>query len=231
MVQRSDVEGYTFYNHRYGLTILESRFKTAATELYEALEGFKIKKSQIVAAGGGLSGIKSDLRKIFRQKGWTEKKFKAERTLNGLTHKTEFTIEHFRGESGEAGGVMLDIEWNAKDTAFDRSLEYLRRYHALGAISLGILITRGESLQEVLYDKICECFEEDEDLLNRKRKQFKVEDVRSYENPIELTAKKYLASKYGSTTTHWLKLLDRIHAGAGDPCPMVLVGIGDDRIV
>ena len=44
----------------------------------------------------------------------------------------------------------LEIEWNNKDPFFDRDLENFQRLHALGAISLGVLVTRGASLQAAL---------------------------------------------------------------------------------
>lgn len=42
--------------------------------------------------------------------------------------------------------LALEIEWNNKDPFFDRDLENFKRLHAEGAISVGVLITRGASL-------------------------------------------------------------------------------------
>ncbi|WP_436212365.1 BglII/BstYI family type II restriction endonuclease [Bradyrhizobium sp. LjRoot220] len=43
--------------------------------------------------------------------------------------------------------LALEIEWNNKDPFFDRDLENFKRLHADGAISLGIIVTRGSTLQ------------------------------------------------------------------------------------
>jgi hypothetical protein len=50
----------------------------------------------------------------------------------------------------DAGVLALEIEWNNKDAFFDRDLENDKRLHADGAISAGILITRGASLQDAM---------------------------------------------------------------------------------
>jgi len=42
--------------------------------------------------------------------------------------------------------IALEIEWNNKDPFYDRDLENFKRLHADGAISVGIIVTRGRSL-------------------------------------------------------------------------------------
>ena len=37
-------------------------------------------------------------------------------------------------------------------------------------------------------------------------------------------------SKYGTSTTHWDKLLPRINLGGGGECPLLLIGIQPERI-
>jgi hypothetical protein len=61
-------------------------------------------------------------------------------------------VDHTR--TFEAGTVALEIEWNNKDPFFDRDLENFKRLHADGAISLGIIITRGAALQDALRDLV-----------------------------------------------------------------------------
>ncbi|HSV23752.1 MAG TPA: BglII/BstYI family type II restriction endonuclease [Xanthobacteraceae bacterium] len=41
--------------------------------------------------------------------------------------------------------MALEIEWNNKDSFFDRDLENFKRLHADGAISVGIIVMRGHS--------------------------------------------------------------------------------------
>ncbi len=43
-------------------------------------------------------------------------------------------------------------------------------------------------------------------------------------------ARKIYTSKFGSTTTHMDKLHLRINRGVGNPCPLIMIGIGKDRL-
>ena len=45
--------------------------------------------------------------------------------------------------------IAVDIEWNSKDQTFDRDLFAMRTYYECDIISVGIIITRSESLNEI----------------------------------------------------------------------------------
>ena len=60
-------------------------------------------------------------------------------TINGIRNVRTF-------DSGAR--IALEIEWNNKDPFYDRDLENFKRLHADGAISVGIIVTRGRSLHE-----------------------------------------------------------------------------------
>ena len=47
------------------------------------------------------------------------------------------------------GRIAVDIEWNSKDQTFDRDLFAMRTYYECDIISVGIIITRSESLNTV----------------------------------------------------------------------------------
>jgi hypothetical protein len=38
-------------------------------------------------------------------------------------------------------------------------------------------------------------------------------------------SRKFTSDKYGTATTHWLKLQERIARGVGAPCPLILIGL------
>lgn len=48
--------------------------------------------------------------------------------------------------------VALEIEWNNKDPFFDRDLNNFRLLFELRAISVGVIITRCDELQEIFDD-------------------------------------------------------------------------------
>ncbi len=35
----------------------------------------------------------------------------------------------------------------------------------------------------------------------------------------------FVSDKYGTATTHWRKLMDRVRRGVGNPCPLLLIGL------
>ncbi len=44
------------------------------------------------------------------------------------------------------------------------------------------------------------------------------------------TGERTASVKYGSSTTHWEKLVPRINLGGGGECPLIVVGIEPDRV-
>lgn len=48
--------------------------------------------------------------------------------------------------------VALEIEWNNKDPLFDRDLNNFRLLFDLRAVSVGVIITRCDDLQEIFKD-------------------------------------------------------------------------------
>jgi hypothetical protein len=119
---------------------------------------------------------------------------------------------------------------------FDRDLENFKRLHAEGAISVGIIVTRGVSLQDELPALARRYASETplnsiEDLarigLNptpRQRRTVQGRVDRGVPFP-DAWASAFVQDKYGAATTHWRKLEDRVHRGVGNPCPLLLIGL------
>jgi hypothetical protein len=79
-----------------------------------------------------------------KQLGWAEKGFDTkvmidEKTLSNPTHK----IDCYKNR------VAVEIEWNNKDPFFDRDLNNFRILFDLRAISVGVIITRCDELQQI----------------------------------------------------------------------------------
>jgi hypothetical protein len=118
----------------------------------------------------------------------------------------------------------------------DRDLENFKRLHADGAVSLGILITRGISLQDQMRAMVIRFADENGILgmadlerigLNPTRRQ-RAEYVRRHRGEINFAqawAAAFVQDKFGAATTHWRKLEDRVHRGVGNPCPLLLIGL------
>jgi hypothetical protein len=138
---------------------------------------------------------------------------------------------------GEAGTLALEIEWNNKDPFFDRDLESFQRLHALSAISVGVVVTRGRSLQEGMLDEVRSFIEAQgatdeaglasfgmKDRTARQREAV-AKAVRRGQPFADAFARHFVADKFGQATTHWTKLADRVARGVGNPCPMLLIGL------
>ena len=76
--------------------------------------------------------------------GWRERDFKTqilvdERAIDSPTHK----VDCFKN------GIALEIEWNNKDPFFDRDLNNFRLLFDLRAVSVGVIVTRCDDLQDI----------------------------------------------------------------------------------
>ncbi len=76
--------------------------------------------------------------------GWEEKKFDTSIMIDDKKRETPtHKIDCVKGR------IALDIEWNNKDPFYDRDLNNFRLLFDLGAISMGIIITRSDELQGI----------------------------------------------------------------------------------
>jgi hypothetical protein len=218
--------------------ILKGDFPEVATQIEEVLLGSTIPIEEIIGSGGGETKGTQRLRNALKARGWNKHNFIVVRTIDGVPREAQsHEVDHTR--AFEAGTVALEIEWNNKDPFFDRDLENFKRLHADGAISLGIIVTRGAALQDSMKelvrrfadDKVVNSHDDMERIgLNPTRRQRtavmkRVERVR---NPIsfrEAWVDSFVSDKFGAATTHWRKLEDRVQRGVGNPCPLVLIGI------
>jgi len=170
--------------------------------------------------------------------GWKKFEFVIRKIINGVEREaTSHEVDHVK-EFGDKY-LALEIEWNNKDPFFDRDLENFKRLHAEGAISAGIIVTRGTSLHENVWDYV-NCFARENnissfddlqrlniDLTRRKRAAIERRTTRK-KNPVDFPTAwtdNFVSDKYGEATTHWRKLMDRVDRGVGNPCPLLLLGI------
>src|SRR6266404_4375731 len=139
--------GFQVEFHSHARAILSVDFPEVAEQLEEILIGATIPIEEIIGSGGGETKGTQRLRRALHEHGWRKHKFEIQRTIDGVPRESiSHEVDHIK--SFDAGVVALEIEWNNKDPFFDRDLENYKRLHADGAVSLGILITRGTSLQD-----------------------------------------------------------------------------------
>ncbi len=111
-------------------------------------------------------------------------------TIEAETHKVDFS----------KGRVAIEIERKNQNPFYSPDLNTLRRLHELNLISVGVIITRMDELQDIL------------DELPPVWSQSK----RKWEG---------IGKKYAPSTTRWSKLLPRVEAGGAGKCPLLILGI------
>lgn len=136
-------QNYEIHEWKHARAILQGDFPAEWHDLMELLSAFRLKKSWIVNPGGRKSKISDFIDAFLFARGWREKEFQTQvvvdqNTMDSPTHK----IDCFRNR------VALEIEWNNKDPFFDRDLNNFRLLFDLRAISVGIIITRCDELQD-----------------------------------------------------------------------------------
>lgn len=218
--------------------ILAHDFSHALTELEEALSVLDLPITEIIGSGGGETKFTQRLRRTLSAMDWRKHVFEIAKTVDGVPKEsTSHEIDHVRRSS--EGVIALEIEWNNKDPFFDRDLENFKRLHAEGAISVGILITRGASLQAFLWDAVRKFatdrrIESFDDLTNSgytptpKQRSNILKRTTRTKTPVnfaEAWTDNFVQSKYGPASTHWEKLMHRVQRGVGNPCPLVLIGL------
>jgi len=236
MFERLKQLGFQVEIHSHAEAILSIDFPEAVTELESALTGHSIPIEEIIGSGGGETQGTQRLRRALADLGWKKMNFIVEKRINGVAREAiSHEIDHVK--SFDKGEVALEIEWNNKDPFFDRDLENFKRLHADGAISIGVIVTRGTSLQSDLrelvlryaLDKQLNAHEDLESIgLNRTIRQKTAVDNRMKAAKCSFAdawSTLFVADKFGSATTHWAKLEERVHRGVGNPCPLVLIGI------
>jgi len=238
---RLSAQGYQVEFASHAEAIMGSDFPSAIDEIFAVLENFEIDVADLVAGGGGETTFTQTLRRDFAGRQWPKHNFTISKLIDGVTRESiSHEIDHVR--TFPNGKIGLEIEWNNKDPFYDRDLENFKRLHAEGAISVGVILTRGTSLQDSLRSLVeafamREAISDYNDLVPfgvaptaRQRKLVEGRMTRSGEPFSSAWAHVFCQDKYGQATTHWRKLEDRVARGVGNPCPLLLIGIPADVV-
>jgi hypothetical protein len=235
MFQQLLAAGFQVAFHSHAKAILSVDFPEVAAQLESILIGATIPIEEIIGSGGGETKGTQRLRRALHEHGWRKHKFEVQRTIDGVARESiSHEVDHIARFA--AGVVALEIEWNNKDPFFDRDLENYKRLHGDGAISLGILITRGVSLQDemramvlrfAMEQGVAEIADLEKIGLHPTRRQIAdyARRRRGEGSFARAWATSFTQDKFGAATTHWRKLEDRVRRGVGNPCPLALIGL------
>ena len=140
-------ERYEIHEWKHASAILRSDFPEEWADIMAVLTEFRLYKSWLTKGGGRKSKISGFIDEFLYLRGWLEKDFATrmvvdDQIMETPTHK----IDCYKNR------IALEIEWNNKDPFFDRDLNNFRLLFDLRAISVGIIITRCDELQDIFND-------------------------------------------------------------------------------
>lgn len=204
------LEKYEVFSYRNAASIIANGFPEHFQELIGVLRSFSITTEMIRKPGGSKSEIASYVDDLFSDK-WSETRISADLHVRLLDAKKKDFVLGSYVRNGFLDGhridfvngrVALDLEWNSKDQTYDRDLYAFSAFYDAGAIDVGIILTRGSSLDNNFFRSLGK-------VLNKDGSE----------------GSEFVYKKYGASTTWMGKLLYRLDAGRNGGCPVLAVGI------
>lgn len=195
--------GYRYGVTRYADLILREALPARYGDLLAVLSTFRIHIDELTRGGGSRATQTIRFDALLHARGWGKRNITITKLIDDrMIHSTRgHEIDMFAPGSPTEPypGVAVEMEWNNKDPFFDRDLINFAALHREGALAIGIIITRGPTLQR-------------------------------YIGPVITTGPNTGSKKYGTSTTHWDKIIPRINLGGGSECPLFVVGIEPERV-
>lgn len=201
---------FEIYSYRNAASILKHGFPEQYKKVISVLREFEMTTHMIRMPGGSKGLVAKHVDKLLSAE-WPEARISADLHVR-LTdpNKTSLVLSSYVRENyldGHRidfvnGKVALDLEWNSKDQTYDRDLYAFSAFYDAGAIDLGIILTRGSSMDNSFFRGLGHVLEKD-----------------------GTEGKELVYKKYGASTTWMGKLLYRLDAGRNGGCPVLAVGI------
>jgi hypothetical protein len=134
-------ENYEIHEWKHASAVLRKDFPGEWGDITSILSAFRLYRTDIMTPGGSKSPVAGLIDQSFEERGWTEKGFDTQVVVDGIaspnpTHK----IDCYKNK------IAVELEWNNKDTFYDRDLNNFRILFELRAISVGVIITKADGL-------------------------------------------------------------------------------------
>lgn len=137
-------ENYEVHEWRHATAVLLKDFPNEWADIMAVLNDFRLLKSHITVGGGNKSNVAEALDYEFGLRGWKEKQFDTKILVDESEHHSPtHKVDEYKNN------IAVEVEWNNKDPFFDRDLNNFRLLFELRVISVGIIITRTDELQEI----------------------------------------------------------------------------------
>jgi hypothetical protein len=137
-------ENYEVHEWKHACAILKQDFPSEWKDILTVMTAYRLRNSDIAIPGGNKSLVSKAIDSAFAERGWKEKGFDTKVLVDAVTQENPtHKIDCYKNR------IALEIEWNNKDPFFDRDLNNFRILFDLRAISVGVIITRCDELQEI----------------------------------------------------------------------------------
>lgn len=137
-------DNYEIVDWKHANAILRGDFPSEWEDIVSILTEFRLRRSSILTPGGVKSPIAKWIDGEFYMRGWIEKSFDTKVVIDDVEHETPtHKVDCFKNSVG------IEIEWNNKDPFYDRDLNNFRLLYELRALSVGVMITRSDELQDI----------------------------------------------------------------------------------
>ncbi len=138
---------YDVAERHHACAVLHTDFPTEWNELMQGLTGLRLPRTQILTPGGGKSPISKAINGFFYERDWQEKQFDVTVTVDGVvTLSPTHHVDYYKNR------IAIETEWNNKDPFYDRDLTTFRLLFDLNVLSVGVIITRADELQNIFDD-------------------------------------------------------------------------------
>ena len=139
---------YVVHEWRNATGVLSTAHAAEWEDIVATLRKFRLYKAEILKGGGNKGNIAKRIDGELFLRGWRETQFHTAIRVDAVeraspTHK----VDCFKSR------VALEVEWNSKDSVYDRDLNNFRLLFDLRVIDVGVIVTRCTEL-EVLMIKL-----------------------------------------------------------------------------
>ena len=146
--------GYRYGVTRYADLILREALPERYGDVLAVLSEFRIDVDELLRGGGNYTTQTVRFASLLKKRGWGKRNIQITKLIDDKPiHSTRgHEINMFGPGTPDATypGVAVEMEWNNKDPFFDRDLFTFAALHREGALAVGIIVTRGPTLQEYM---------------------------------------------------------------------------------
>ncbi len=146
--------GYRYGVTRYADLILREALPERYGDLLAVLSDYQIDIDELTRGGGGRATQTIRFDAMLHERGWGKRTITIAKLIDDrMIHSTRgHEIDMFAPGSVDDPypGVAVEMEWNNEAPFFDRDLINFASLHREGALAVGIIVTRGPTLQRYI---------------------------------------------------------------------------------